>query len=475
MTARLEQQLDSLKHGDHVCPIHDRLPELLAVAVPFIRDGLARGDRCIYAADDSTTAEAIKALGKSEVARAQDAGALHFIDKRTTYVPSGRFDPDAMIAFLNRAETEALSHGFSGLRYAGDMTWALEADIEAERLIAYEAKLNHFLIGRRAVILCHYCRTHFDPALVHDILRAHPTIIMGENVWSNPYYEPPELLLNPEKEVALEFKRRRVDWWIERLQNVMAAEQERIRTEAALRETRDAFLRFSRATTMGEIATSVAHEINQPLTAMVTNAAAGLRWLAGNPPNLGEVHKALDQILQDGHRVSEIIQRIRRLVEKGEAEFTELNVNSLVEEVLKLVRQELWDHKVTVRTNLDRNVASIKGDRVQLQQCLLNLIVNAIEAMVDEPEAARRLSVNTATEESEVVIAVEDTGPGISLWNPDQLFDPFFTTKKGGIGLGLSICRSVIESHGGQIVAKSGESCGATFQLRLPAIPPKPQ
>ncbi|MBL8644060.1 MAG: MEDS domain-containing protein [Rhodospirillaceae bacterium] len=475
MTTRLEQQLDGLRHGDHVCPIHERLPELLAVAVPFIRDGLARGERCIYAADDSTTTEAIAALGKSEAARAQNAGALHFIDKRATYVPSGRFDPDAMIGFLDRAETEALSQGFSGLRYAGDMTWALETEIEAERLISYEARLNHFVSGRRVVILCHYCRTRFDPALLHDILRAHPTIIMGEDVWSNPYFEPPELLLNPEKEVALEFKRRRVDWWIERLRSVMAAEQERIRTEAALREARDALLRISRATTMGEIAASIAHEINQPLTAMVTHAAAGQRWLAGNPPNLDEVRGILDQISRDGHRMSEIIQRIRRLLEKRETEFTQIDVNGLVGEVLKLVGQELRDNKIIVRTNLDMNAAPIMGDRVQLQQCLLNLIVNAVEAMTDVPEVARRLSVNTATEGGEVVIAVEDTGPGISLKNADQLFDPFFTTKKGGIGLGLSICRSVIESHGGQIVMKSAVPRGAIFQLRLPTIAPKPQ
>jgi len=166
MTVAFEKQLDSLKHGDHVCPIHDRLPELVGVAVPFIREGLARGERCIYAADDSTTAEAIKALGKLEAARAQETGALHFIDKRATYIPSGRFDPEAMIEFLNRAEADALSEGFSGLRYAGDMTWALEAEIESERLIAYEAKLNHFLAGRRAV---------GASALSHRSLQAHVT------------------------------------------------------------------------------------------------------------------------------------------------------------------------------------------------------------------------------------------------------------------------------------------------------------
>lgn len=473
MTAALEKQLGDLKHGDHVCPIHDCPPELLAVAVPFIREGLARGERCIYAVDDSTTAETIKALGNLDVAHARKTGALQFIDKRATYVPSGRFDPDAMIGFLDKAETEALSQGFSGLRYAGDMTWALETDIEAASLIVYEAKLNHFLIDRRAVILCHYCRPHFDPALLHDILRTHPTVILGENVWSNPYYEPPELLLNPEKEVALEFKRRRVDWWIERLRSVMAAEQDRIRTEAALRETRDALHRISRATTMGEIAASMAHEINQPLTAMVTHAAAGQRWLAGNPPNLDEVRGVLDQIARDGHRMSEILQRIRRLLEKRETEFSEVDVNRLVGDVLKLARQELIDHKVTVRTSFERNVAPIMGDMVQLQQCLLNLIVNAIEAMTDEPEPARRLNVSTFTEGNEIVIAIEDTGPGILPKNSNHIFDPFFTTKKGGIGLGLTICRSIIESHGGKIATKSGEPCGAVFQLRLPYIAPK--
>lgn len=473
MTAVLARQLENLKHGDHVCPIHDRPPELLAVAVPFIQEGLARGERCIYAADEAMGAEAVKSLGAREVADAQETGALQFIEKHATYIPAGRFDPDAMIGFLDRAESEALAQGFSGLRYAGDMTWALAADIEAERLVAYEARLNHFLKGRRAIILCHYCRSHFDPALLHDILRTHPTIILNANVWSNPYYEPPEFLLHPAKEDALDFKRRRVEWWMERLQNVMAADEKRIQTEATLREMRDALLRNSRATTMGEIAASIAHEINQPLTAMVTNAETGLRWLTGASPDLNEIREVLDQISQEGHRASEIIKRIRRLLETGDTEFTEVDVNGLVREVLKLAAQELRDHKVTASLSLDRNIALIMGDRIQLQQCLMNLIINAIEAMTDEPEATRSLKVSTSMEEGSVVIGVADAGPGIRPGIAEHVFNPFFTTKKGGIGLGLSICRSIIESHGGQIAMKSGESRGAIFQLRLPAAASK--
>ncbi|MGE4064171.1 MAG: MEDS domain-containing protein [Rhodospirillaceae bacterium] len=472
MATTLEQQLRKLGQGDHVCPIHDRETELVSVAVPFICEGIARKERCLYAVDSPTIKLATEALHKANVrvAEVQSAGALVFLDKKATYLPTGHFDPQAMIAFLREQEAQALARGYSGVRYAGDMTWALEPGMEPDRLIAYEALLNKFLKTSRAVILCHYCRPSFDPALLHDILRTHPTVILGDHIWSNPYYEPPELLLSPEKEIALDYKRRRVNWWIERLQDVMTMEQARARAEADLVQTREELLRISRVSTIGEIASSIAHEINQPLTAVVTNAEVSIRWLDRDPPNLAEIREAMTEIVRDGHRAAAVIQRIRALMQKQEAEYIELNVNELVEETLELVERELKDHHVSARTDLDSSLAPVHGDRIQLQQCLLNLLINAVEAMEATPADMREVTVATVSDGGDVLITVTDTGPGIGQAQTGHLFDPFFTTKKGGVGLGLSICRTIIEAHGGRISAFSSAPSGTQFQVRLPGL-----
>jgi signal transduction histidine kinase len=229
MTNELEQQLTSLKQGDHVCLIYKNITEQMAAAVPFIRQGLARGERCVYIAADHAVEEVVQALAAAgvDVGQERQRGALRLLTKADAYLRSGEFDSQAMIDFLRQVENEALADGFSGVRIAGEMTWVLGPKGGLNRLIEYEAMLNHFLMNSRSEILCQYNHSRFESPCVHDVLLTHPLAILGEQVCSNPYYEPPELVLDREPLATSAHTAKRVDWWIQQLRRARTAERER--------------------------------------------------------------------------------------------------------------------------------------------------------------------------------------------------------------------------------------------------------
>jgi len=237
--------------------------------------------------------------------------------------------------------------------------------------------------------------------------------------------------------------------------------------EEALREAQMELAHANRVTTMGQLTASIAHEINQPITAAVTNAHAALRWLGARQPNLAEVRQALGRIVNEGSRAGEIIGRIRGLIRKLPPKNDWLDVTEAILDVITLTRGELLRNNVTLQTDLAPGLPAIRGDRVQLQQVLLNLIVNAIGAMRDVAEDARGLWITAAHEAEGVMVAVRDSGMGVPPGDVSRLFEAFFTTKSGGMGMGLSICRSIIEAHGGRIWV-TGIPQGAVFQFVLP-------
>jgi PAS domain S-box-containing protein len=228
----------------------------------------------------------------------------------------------------------------------------------------------------------------------------------------------------------------------------------------------------NRVTTMGQMTASIAHEVSQPIAATVANAEAGLRWLAAEPANLGEAHEALGRIIKDGKRAGDVVGRIRALIKKVPPRKDRLDVNEIILEVVALARSELLRNGVSVHTSLAEGLPPVDGDRIQLQQVILNLIINAVEAMGSVVEGTRELRITTASEASgNVRVAVQDSGPGLDSDSHDRLFDAFYTTKPGGMGMGLSICRSIIEAHGGKIWATANMPQGAIFQFTLPASP----
>jgi PAS domain S-box-containing protein len=244
----------------------------------------------------------------------------------------------------------------------------------------------------------------------------------------------------------------------------------RKRAEEQLRDTRDELAHVARVTTMGELAASIAHEVNQPLGAIVGNADICLHWLNEQSVDLVQVREALKDIASDGHRASEVISRIRSLVKKHVPEKSRVDLSDIAREVVTLVNHEAQRQQVIVHSDLSDSMPAVFGDRVQLQQVLLNLMMNAIEAMIEVDANRRELSVKTEIWESTIMAVVSDRGVGIDALRVEQIFKPFHTTKSSGMGMGLAISRSIIEAHGGKLWAEPNPDRGATFKFTLPIM-----
>jgi signal transduction histidine kinase len=247
---------------------------------------------------------------------------------------------------------------------------------------------------------------------------------------------------------------------------------ERGRTEGALQRTRDELAHVTRITTLGELAASIAHEVNQPLSAIGTHGEAGLRWLAREKPAIEQAKRTFEQIVSDAGRAGEVLRRIRDLSKKADSEKVPLNINNVIGEVIPLIQSEAASNKVALRLGLSPTPAVILGDRIQLQQVIINLMVNGIESLGGVVDGPRELEMRTQIYENDhVMVSVRDSGTGIDPKNIDHLFEAFFTTKPTGMGMGLSVCRSILESHSGRIWAsKNDEGPGATFSFMLPVV-----
>jgi PAS domain S-box-containing protein len=248
-------------------------------------------------------------------------------------------------------------------------------------------------------------------------------------------------------------------------------EAEARESERRYREAQLELAHANRVATMGQLTASITHEVNQPITAAVTYALAARRWLGADPPNFREVDDALSLIVKEGNRAGEVVGRIRALIKKAPARKDAVEINDAILEVIALTRTEAANNSVSVRTQLAEGLPPVQGDRVQLQQVLLNLIINAIEAMRDIGERERELLINSRNEPDGVSVEVRDSGPGFAPAALERVFEAFYTTKPGGLGLGLSICRSIIEAHNGRLWASPNVPRGAVFGFIAPAHP----
>jgi C4-dicarboxylate-specific signal transduction histidine kinase len=248
---------------------------------------------------------------------------------------------------------------------------------------------------------------------------------------------------------------------------------EQRRAEEALRQSErhlrllvDKLSAAMQIATVAELSASIAHEVNQPLASVVTNAQACQTWLLHDPPNLDRAQATLERIIRDGHSAAEVVRRIRALFKEAAPVKALLNMNQLVAEVLRVLSDELRDNRIIVETDLGADLPMIEADHVQIQQTLINLVHNAMEAMDGVTDRAKSLLLSSRHQAEELLIQVRDRGFGIE--DPTLIFEPFFSTKKSGMGMGLSICRSIVEAHGGRVWAIANEDAGMTFSIALP-------
>jgi len=470
-TTPLIAALEQLGPHDHFCSIYESPQEHYAVAVPFIRIGLDRGEKCIYIADDGTVGDVRQAMQSEgiDVERAIASKALLLATKEQAYLEHGSFHPDWMFTFWKEATQLAMSEGFSALRATGETEWVLRGGRGLERWMEYESRLTHTLSENNCSALCQYNRRLFPPELILDVIRTHPMVVYGSTVCRNLYYVPADEFLGTnqtarEVERLLTNIRER-----ERVEDALREQlTERRRAQDALREAQVELAHVTRVTTIGGLAAAIAHEINQPLAAVITNGDACLRWLAGTTPNLDEARLAVGRIIRDGNRASDVIAKIRALLRKTGTEKERLEMNDVIREVVALAQSEVRRNGVALRAQLEGNIPPVLGDRVQLQQVVLNLIMNAIEAMSVVGDRARELIISTQSGEiDQVHVTVQDSGIGLDPQRMERIFDAFYTTKPEGMGMGLAISRSIVENHGGRLWAVPNDGPGATFQFTL--------
>jgi signal transduction histidine kinase len=258
------------------------------------------------------------------------------------------------------------------------------------------------------------------------------------------------------------------------LEGIITDITERKAAEQALTDARNELGRAVRLASLGELAGSIVHEINQPLTGIIMSAEACLRWLARNPAEPGEARKSAMRVIEQGRRASDVVTGLRSLVRDAELQFTDVQINDAIEEIIRLLWTDIERTGITTRLTLDRSMPSVEGDHVQLQQVVLNLVRNAIDAMANVNGRARVLTASSTVTDDHISVAIADTGIGIASTGRERLFDALYTTKGDGLGLGLAICRKIIAVHGGRLWVEENTAHGVTFNFTLPLCRPVP-
>ena len=446
--------------GTHFCLFYETKEDLLDTVVPYCKTGLESVEFCLWVvADPLTIEEATYALKDAvpNLDRYLMDSSIEIVSARDWYLQGGTFDLQRVTGRWLEKLAHASARGYAGVRVTGDTAWLEKKDWND--FCEYEEGLNEACANQRLSVLCTYPLAACGAAEILDVVRTHQFALARRNAdWEVIETAGVKLAKAEIKRLNEELEQRVV----ERTSQLMLASE-------ALREAQTELAHVNRVTTMGELAASIAHELNQPIAAMVTNADAALRWLGSQPPNLAEIQEALGRIVQDGSRASEVIGRIRALIKKAPPRKDGMEINEAILEVIALTRGEVMKNGVSLQTQLAEGLPLIQGDRVQLQQAILNLIINAIEAMSGISDKSRELLIGTRKDASgAVLVAVQDSGPGLKPESFDHLFDAFYTTKPGGMGMGLSICRSIVEDHGGRIWASRTAGPGATVQFTLP-------
>ncbi len=446
--------------GTHFCLFYDTKEDLLDMLTSYCKAGLESEEFCLWVvAEPLKIEEAMGALKDAvpDIDRYLADSSIEIVSARDWYLQGGTFDLKRVTGGWHEKLARASARGYAGVRVTGDTAWLEKKDWKD--FCEYEEGLNEAVANQRLAVLCTYPLATCGAGEILDVVRTHQ-FALARRHGSWDVIETAGL-----KQAKAEIKRLNE----ELEQRIVERTSQLTLASEALREAQTELAHVNRVTTMGLLAASIAHEINQPVAAAVTNAHAALRWLGAQPPDLEEARQALAHIVKDGHRAGEIVTRIRGLIKRAPSRNDRLDINETILEVIALTRSEVQRNRVSLQTRLANGLPPVQGDRIQLQQVILNLIVNAVEAMSGAAEGARALLISTGKDASNaVLVAVRDSGSGLDPEGLDRLFDPFYTTKPSGMGMGLSICRSIIEAHGGRVWATANVPQGAVFEFTLP-------
>lgn len=462
--------------GTHFFLFHETSEDLIEACLPYFRAGLESGELCIWAIADPLTEEEVRYCLRDAIPHFDDyydRRSIEVVRGREWYMTGDDFDLEKVTTGWKRMVERALNGGYAGFRLSSDTAW-LERRYW-KQFCQYEKEVNDSIVDTPMLALCTYPLPGSAAAEILDVARTHQFALARRNkAWelvetSELKQAKAEILrLNNDLERRVADRTRQLSDANEELRKQMS---KRLRAEGALRTAQAELARATRVTAMGELTASIAHEVTQPLTGIAANGTACLNWLANAPPNVEKARTAVERIIRDSNRASEIVSDMRRMVKNAEPHREPVDLNDLIHRTLTLVSGEMTRHQVKVQTALAVDLPNVLGDRVQLQQVLLNLVMNAMEAMSSISGRARVLTIRSEQREAaeKIAITVQDSGTGLDPRKAERLFDAFFTTKPDGMGLGLSICRTIISAHGGRLSNTNNEDYGATFEFLLPA------
>jgi signal transduction histidine kinase len=444
---------DMVSWGSHFCLFYETQQDLLDALISYCKSGLARDEYCLWiVADPLTVEQAGEALHDAvpDLDRHLADSRMEIISARDFFLEGGIFDNEKVVAALSEKLSQISAKGYAGVRVTGDTSWLTNKDWP--HFCKVEQAVNEVIGNQRLSVLCTFPLAACGPFEILDTVRAHH-FALTRRFGSWDVIET-AALKRAKAEIA------RLNEELEHRVVERTGQLIRAQTELA---------HANRVATMGQLAASIAHEIKQPIGAAIGSAQAALNWLGNRPPNLEEVGQGLSRIIEAGDRAHDVIDRIQNLFKKAPPRKDPLDINQAIFQVVAVTRGETTKNKVSVETQLGNGLPPVRGDRIQLEQVLLNLVINAVEAMASTREGARQLLIRTGKDGSGgVLVTVQDSGPGLSADNLDHLFDAFYTTKPGGMGMGLSICRSIVEAHGGRLSAAAHNGPGATFEFTVP-------
>ena len=451
---------DMVAWGAHFCLFYETREDLLDSLIAYCKSGLGREEYCLWIVAEPLTIEEATAALKAAVPdldRHLADSRMEIASARDWFLQGGTFDGKRLTDAWYEKLARVSARGYTGMRVTGDTTWLAKKDWG--HFCDYEDGLNEVIGNQSLAVLCTYPLATCGAPEILDVVRTHQFVLARRH--GNWDIVETAALKRAKAEIKglNEELEQRV---VERTNQLMLASE-------ALREAQTQLAHVNRVATMGELSASIAHEVIQPIAATVTNAQAALNFLEAKPPNLEEAREALGATVDQGNRATDVIKGIRALIKKAPPRKDALEINGAILEVIALTRGEILKNGVSVQTQLAEGLPLIQGDRVQLQQVILNLIINAVQAMSAVSEGARELLISTGKDASGgVLVAVRDSGPGPNPESFDRLFDPFYTTKPRGMGMGLSICRSIVEAHGGRIWASLTAAPGTVLQCILP-------